>query len=163
VLEESGVRVTAFRVSHPPVEPAVGYRFEYGGRSVVVSGDTRKSANLQHFAEGADLLVHDSLSRELVAVITRANEAAGRTRLERITRDIVTYHASPLEAAEVARDAHVRHLVLTHVVPPLPFAPLEEIFLDGVADVFENVTLGRDGTLVVLPAGSDRVIVEQRL
>jgi ribonuclease Z len=41
-LEEGGLRVTAFAVNHAPVEPSYGYRFDYGGRSVVVSGDTVK-------------------------------------------------------------------------------------------------------------------------
>jgi len=51
VLDVDGLKVTAFAVSHLPITPAVGYRFDYLGRSVVVSGDTVKSANLQKFAE----------------------------------------------------------------------------------------------------------------
>ncbi|MCP4497406.1 MAG: hypothetical protein GY825_11580, partial [Phycisphaeraceae bacterium] len=58
VIDEGGVKVTAFRVDHTPVDPAVGYRFDYGERSLVVSGDTIKSENLQRFADGVDLLVH---------------------------------------------------------------------------------------------------------
>jgi ribonuclease Z len=54
VYESNGLRVTAFAVDHDPVRPAVGYRFEYGGRSLVVSGDTKKSANLEAQARGVD-------------------------------------------------------------------------------------------------------------
>ncbi|GIW42709.1 MAG: hypothetical protein KatS3mg076_3286 [Candidatus Binatia bacterium] len=52
LVDQGDLRVSVFRVSHEPVEPAVGYRFDYKGRSVVLSGDTRKSANVEKFAEG---------------------------------------------------------------------------------------------------------------
>jgi ribonuclease Z len=160
VLESNGLRITAFRVDHTPVDPAVGYRFDYRGRSVVLSGDTRKSANLESFAEGVDLLVHEALSRELVALIERGAAAAGRANIEKIAEDIVDYHTSPVEAAEIARDARVGNLVYYHIVPPLPLAPLEAVFLEGVDDVFDGpVTVGRDGTWVSLPADSDAIEV----
>src|SRR5262245_57389710 len=56
LIEDEELTVTAFRVEHPPVEPAVGYRFDYRGRSLLLSGDTVKSANLAHFAAGVDVL-----------------------------------------------------------------------------------------------------------
>jgi ribonuclease Z len=164
VIDEDGVKVTAFRVDHTPVDPAVGYRFEYGERSLVLSGDTIKSENLQRFAEGVDLLVHEALAPHLVAVLTRGAEAAGRENLATITRDILTYHASPVEAAEVARDAGVGFLLYYHIVPPLPLAPLEDAFLEGVDAVYDGpLAVGRDGTTVHLPVGSDAIDVEQRL
>ncbi len=164
MIEDGGVKVTAFRVGHAPVEPAVGYRFDYRGRSVVISGDTSKSENLQRFAEGADLLLHDALAPDLVAILTRAAQAAGRENIEKITRDILDYHASPVEAAEVARDAGVGFLLYYHIVPPLPIAPLEAAFLEGVNAVYDGpLAVGRDGTTVHLPAGSDAIEVEQRL
>ena len=164
VIDEGGVKVTAFRVGHAPVEPAVGYRFDYRERSLVVSGDTVKSANLQRFADSVDLLVHDALAPHLVAVLTRSAEAAGRERIAEITRDILDYHASPVETAEVARDAGVGFLLFYHIVPPLPIAPLEAAFLEGVDAVYDGpLEVGRDGTAVHLPAGSDAIEVEQLL
>jgi ribonuclease Z len=164
VLEEDGLRITAFRVDHRPVAPAVGYRFDYRGRSVVVSGDTVKSANLERFAESVDLLVHEALSPRLVAMLGRGAASAGRSNIERIMADIVDYHTTPIQAAEIARAAGVRHLLYTHVVPPLPLAPLEEVFLDGVGAVYDGpVTLGRDGLLVSLPSGSDAIEVRELL
>lgn len=59
VYESGGVKVTAFAVDHGVVKPALGYRVDYGGRSVVLSGDTRYSENLIRFAQGADVLVHE--------------------------------------------------------------------------------------------------------
>jgi ribonuclease Z len=164
VIDEGGVKVTAFRVDHTPVDPAVGYRFDYGERSLVLSGDTIKSENLQRFAEGVDLLVHEALAPQLVAVLTRGAEAASRKNIAKITRDILTYHASPVDAAEVARDAGVGFLLYYHIVPPLPLAPLENAFLEGVDAVYDGpLAVGRDGTTVHLPVGSDAIDVEQRL
>ncbi len=164
VVERDGLTIRAFRVDHTPVEPAVGYRFDYGGRSVVISGDTRKSANLESFAKDVDLLVHEALSTTLVAALTDGATAVGRQNLAQITRDIVDYHTSPVEAAETARDAGVGHLLFYHIVPPLLVAPMEGIFLDGVDAVYEGpVTLGRDGTLIRLEAGGDSIDVQNLL
>jgi ribonuclease Z len=164
LVDSDGLRITAFRVDHAPVEPAVGYRFDYAGRSVVVSGDTVRSANLQGFAAGVDLLVHEALAPQLVAVLTEGAQAAGRERLATITRDIQGYHTSPIEAAEVAQAAGVGHLLYYHIVPPLLLGPMQTIFLEGVDDVFAGpVTVGRDGTLIRLEAGSDSIEVEELL
>ena len=81
----------------------------------------------------------------------------------KITADIPSYHTSPVEAAEIARAAGVRHLLFYHVVPPLPLPGLDAAFLAGVPGAFDGgVTLGRDGTLVSLPRGSAAVEVSQR-
>jgi len=58
VYDDGSVRVTAFVVDHGPVKPAFGYRVDYEGHSVVISGDTRFSQNLIKFAEHADCLIH---------------------------------------------------------------------------------------------------------
>lgn len=164
LIDDRGLSVRAFVVDHAPVEPAVGFRFDYGGRSVVISGDTKQTPNVRTFAEGADLLVHEALSARLVEVLTRAAEAAGRHNVAKITRDILDYHTTPVEAAEVARDAQVGHLLFYHIVPPLLIAPMETIFVDGVDDVYDGpFTVGRDGTFVRLPADSDRIEVVELL
>ena len=80
VFEADGLRVIAFAVEHEPIRPAVGYRFEYGGRTVVVSGDTKKSALVEAQARGVDLLVHEALARA-------AREALERRGHERRPRE----------------------------------------------------------------------------
>ncbi len=163
VYAAEGLEVRAFVVDHEPVSPAVGYRFDYRGRSVVVSGDTAKSANLEARARGADLLVHEALSPELVGRMHAAATAAGRANLAKITADIPDYHTSPVEAAQVAEAAGARHLLFYHVVPPLPVPGLEAVFLDGVSKAYAGgVTLGRDGSFVSLPAGSGAIAVSKR-
>src|SRR3569832_1619872 len=56
ILEQDGLVVRAFNVDHAPIKPAVGYRFDYKGRSAVVSGDTKPSQSLVAAAKGADVL-----------------------------------------------------------------------------------------------------------
>ena len=58
VYESNGVKVPALAVDHGPlVKPAYGYRADLDGRSVSISGDTRYSANLEKYAQGATLVI----------------------------------------------------------------------------------------------------------
>jgi ribonuclease Z len=156
VLEEDGLKITAFPVDHRPVVPAFGYRFDYAGRSVVVSGDTVKHPGLIEAARGADVLVHDALASHLVTAIGEAAAKAGRDRIAKITGDILDYHATPVEAAAAANEAGVSLLVFYHLVPPPPNRIFEPLFVRGVEDVRpDGWILGDDGLLVELPVGSD--------
>lgn len=155
IFDQGGVKVTAFRVDHDPVSPAVGYRFDYKGRSVVISGDTAKSETLVAAAKGADLLVHEALQPRMVKTMTAALEAKGIKNTAQITRDILDYHASPEEAAESAKAAGVRQLVLSHIVPPLPSAFFYPAFLGDSAKRYSGpIVVGEDGMLFSLPAGN---------
>lgn len=164
VLEENGLKVTAFAVNHAPISPAVGYRFDYAGRSVVISGDTAKSPNVQKFATGADVLIHEALNEEMVKIITDAAHETGAANIEQITKDIIGYHTSPVQAAEIAQAAGVKQLVLYHIVPALPLKAMERMFVKGVSDVYKGgVTVSRDGTWIDLPANGSEVKVGNRL
>ncbi|HZX22191.1 MAG TPA: MBL fold metallo-hydrolase [Woeseiaceae bacterium] len=164
VLDDGGLRITAFRVEHAPVEPAVGYRFDYAGRSVVISGDTSPSDEVRRQAAGVDLLVHEALAPHLVALLTEGAREAGRDNLVTITEDILEYHTTPVEAARIAAEAEVGFLLYNHIVPPLPLAPLEDAFTEGVDAVYAGpFRVGRDGTLVSLPAGSETIEVDELL
>ena len=163
VLDVDGIKVTAFSVTHAPISPAVGYRFDYKGRSVVISGDTVKSANLQKFATGADLLIHEALNEQMVKILTDGAHEAGAANIEQITKDILGYHTTPVQAGEIAQAAGVKQLVLYHIVPPLPIRPMERMFVKGVSDVYTGpVLVSRDGTWIDLPAGSTEIKVGKR-
>jgi hypothetical protein len=58
VFEQDGVSVRAFRVVHGEAQPAYGFRIDYGGQSVVLSGDATYSPRLIESAQGVQLLVH---------------------------------------------------------------------------------------------------------
>lgn len=158
VYDRDGVRISAFRVDHHPVEPACGYKIEYRGRVLVVSGDASVNENLVRQAAGADLLVENVLSAALTARISRAADREGLKRLSKILTDIPEYHATPIQAAEMARRARVKMLVLTHITPPLPNWIAKRRFMAGVGRAWDGETiLGRDGLHFRLAAGSDEI------
>jgi ribonuclease Z len=158
VYEADGVKIQMLAVDHAPVKPAVAYLFSYKGRTALISGDTDKSANIEKFAQGIDLLVHEALAPNLVNVMNQTATSTGNEIMAKITHDILDYHASPVEAAETARDAAVGHLLYYHIVPPLILPGMEAAWLEGVDEVFTDYTVGEDGTAFSLPAGSDEVI-----
>jgi ribonuclease Z len=161
--DKDGLLITAFSVDHEPVSPAVGYRIDYKGRSVVISGDTAKSANLELFAKNADLLLHEALSRKLVGLMNTAAKEIGNAVIAKITADIIDYHASPVEAAQSAQAAKVQHLAFYHIVPPLILPGQDLVYLEGVDNAFDGpTTLTQDGTIFSLPANSAEVILVKK-
>ena len=153
VLEENGLKVTAFPVLHDPIKPAVGYRFDYKGRSVVVSGDTAHSQSLIDAARGADLLIHEAQANAMVAKMGGAAGKAGNKRLEKILADIPSYHTSPEEAARAANEADAGWLILTHLTPAPDNLVARSIFMRGVKKIrSSNVRMAEDGMAIFLPA-----------
>jgi len=153
LLDEGGLKVTAFRVDHSPVEPAVGYRFDYKGRSVVISGDTAPSPVLQSVAKGADLLVHEALQPRLTRVLGDAAKRSGQPRLAQIMTDIENYHTTPEQVATIATTAGVKEVALTHIVPPLRVRALEGPFLGDARERFAGpLAIMADGDFISLPA-----------
>ncbi len=153
--------VTAIEVDHAPVEPAYGYRFDYRGRSVVISGDTKYHPPLAVAARGADVLVHEAQSEHLIQGLqTSAGLTPGYARVARILGDIQVYHTDPTDAARIANQAQVRLLIFNHISPRLSNYLITRMFIHGVSDVRPNGWMvGEDGTLVTLPAGSAKVTV----
>ena len=154
VLDDKGLKVTAFRVNHAPVEPAVGYRFDYKGRSIVISGDTNVSASLVAAAKGADILVHEALQPKLLKLLESQFESKKMDQLTHVMRDIVNYHTTPEQAAAQASAAGAKQLVFNHVIPPLPFRYAYPAFMGDAKDFYKGpMTVGEDGMLFSLPAG----------
>jgi len=158
ILEENGLVVRAFLVDHDPIDPAVGYRFDYKGRSVSVSGDTVPSKSLVAASKGVDVLFHEAQANFLVNIIQEEAKAAGSNQYSRILGDIPTYHTSPVDAATLANESGAALLVLYHLTPPPTNPIVERIFVRGVSDVRPSgVVVARDGLLVTLPAGSKEI------
>lgn len=152
VFERNGLKVFAIQVDHTPVAPAVGYRFEYAGRTIVISGDTDVSSNLGRAANGADLLVHEALSKDLVGRMSAGLAERKLARMSRLASDVLDYHTSPQEALTLAREAGVATLVLTHLVPPVPGMMARRIFLRDLGDRGDTeVVLGADGLHFRIP------------
>jgi ribonuclease BN (tRNA processing enzyme) len=107
-VELDGCVVQAGTVVHPPM-PSLGYRFTYGGRSLVISGDTIGCAELVELARDADVLVMDACAAPAPPDATPARRAV----IERLHE----FHASPQDCVDVAAEARVRRVVLTHHLP----------------------------------------------
>jgi ribonuclease Z len=155
---DGDLTVTAIRVAHEPVTPAYAYRFDYRGRSVVVSGDTRKWPPLAEAAKGADVLIHEAQNADMTRLMARTLNASGNTRMGAIMADTLSYHTTPVEAAEIARAAGVKRLVLYHLTQAgLPlFTP--EAFTRGMdAGGPLDWRLSRDGMTIELPPGSEEI------
>ncbi len=148
VYDKDGIKIRMFKVDHSPIEPAVGYRIDYKGRSVVVSGDTRKIPEMIDMAKGCDILVHEALNSQLV----KMGEARVKNspRLLGMNQEMAEYHATTLEVAEIARDAGVGKLVLTHLVPSIPpNDQMEKTFIKGMSDIYKGtIFVGRDGMII---------------
>lgn len=161
VFSNDSVRVTVLRVDHHPIDNAFAYRVEYGGRAVVISGDTSYRPELAAFSRGADVIFHDALNPEMVGQMGAALARREQPNLAKIMADIPDYHASPREAAELAEQAQVPALVLYHLVPGPPIGLMEEAFLGDARAAFSGeLRLAEDGTIVSLPAGESTVTFE---
>ena len=132
VFERNGVVVRAFHVDHGHVEPALGYRVEYGGRSVVFSGDTVASKRVAEAARACDLLIHEAVNVRLmqnaIAVLRELGNEVDARRADGVRR----YHADTLGVARVAAEAGAARLVLSHVIPGPTNPLLARLFVAGM-------------------------------
>lgn len=159
ILEENGLVIRAFNVDHKPIKPAVGYRFDYKGRSIAVSGDTVPSTSLIAASKGADVLFHEAQANFLVKIMQEEMVSLKKDQYSKILGDIPSYHTSPVDAAKVANEANVGLLVMYHLTPPPPNPIVERIFLRGVSDVrTDGIAIARDGFEVTLPANSKEIL-----
>ena len=164
VVNDGGLRITAFKVNHAPVSPAVGYRFDYKGRSLVISGDTVPTLSVKEQAKGVDVLIHDAMQVSMVKILHDLAGYSPSPSLAKITADIPNYHTTPEEAAKIASEAGVRQLMLYHISPPIPNPLLNNVFLGDAGKYYSGpITIGEDGLLVSLPAGSDKISIKQVL
>lgn len=120
VFEEGGVKVTAFEVNHGPlIKPAFGYRVDYAGRSVTISGDTKLNENVIKHGTGVDLLIH-----EVCAMPAALADDPVRKR-------IMDHHTSPEDAGTVFSRAKPKLAAFTHIVlqqsPAVPPLSLDEV------------------------------------
>jgi ribonuclease Z len=132
--ERNGVRVIAFEVDHgDAIKPAYGYRIEYGGRAVVISGDTRYNDNVVKYGTGADLLIHE------VAIVRP--ELASEPYIQRIT----AHHTTASEAGTIFARAKPKLAAFTHLV----FLAREQVPPASIDDLIAETRQTYDGPLVV--------------
>jgi ribonuclease Z len=137
VYEREGVQVTAFEVDHgPKIKPAYGYRINYRGKSLLISGDTRFSENLIRNGKGVDLMVH--------AIAFAKPEALENI----IVRNILDHHTLPPEAATVFNRTQPKLAVYTHIVQQrtqsVPAPTIEEIVAETRKTYLGPLQVGED-------------------
>ena len=102
------------------------------GRTLVITGDTRPCAATVAAARGADLLVHDSTFGDAEA-----------------DRALETLHSTARQAAQVAREAGVARLLLTHL--STRYDRDSGTLLTQARAEFDAVEVAHDGLVVELP------------
>lgn len=143
-LEDEQLRVDVLPVDHS-IE-TYGYRFtsKETGNTFVFSADTRKTPELEDFADGADVLVQDAclapVDEEYHSdgfVWSRLTEPYSQEQWDTLHKT----HCTASEAGEIAAAANVETLVLTHLLPYRDEHKMEEV----ASDVFDgNVIIGYD-------------------
>lgn len=145
VFEKDGVKITAFEVDHKPFKQAFGYRIDYSGRSVVLSGDTSFSENLIRYAKGVDLLIQEVVSPES---ITRSNFP------DELAQAIIVKHTTPAQAGESFFRIRPRMAIFSHII--LPITTEQDIIPEVRKKYAGPVELGED--LMVVEVGEKIVI-----
>ncbi|HEY1111954.1 MAG TPA: MBL fold metallo-hydrolase [Chitinophagaceae bacterium] len=139
VYEQSGVKITAFTVNHAEfIDSALGYRVDYAGRSVVLSGDTRYSENLVRYARGADVVIHE---------VAAASEASMQN--SPLVNQVLGFHTSPEDAGRVFAQVKPRlavysHIILLTVDPALPPPTLNDLLRRTASTYKGPLQIGED-------------------
>jgi ribonuclease Z len=158
VYDDGALRITAIEVNHAPIEPAYAYRFDYKGRSVVVTGDLKYHPPLVKSAADADILVSEAISRSMTRSLEGAAREKGSARTAAVMHDVQDYHISPEEAAGLANEANVGLLVYYHLLPAPDGFLARRLFSSGVNRVRPHGwTMANDGDLYTLPLGTKRI------
>ena len=135
IFADDRVTVRCCLVDHPPVPAALAYRFDAPDRSIVISGDTRRSANLIALAKNADVLVHEAL------YVPRAPGVEGSA----LRRHVLASHTPVEDVGRIATEAGVKMLVLSHFVPGETPAVSDDEWLAGARTHFAGpIIVGRD-------------------
>lgn len=149
--------ITSFSADHSPIDPAVGYRFDYKGRSIVITGDTIITDRLREVVDDADLLFSDALSLPIVRSM-QDTVSKDQPRLGKILGDIQDYHASVADVTELTRTTGVGMTALYHMVPGPRNALMENIFKREIED---NMLLTKDGMWFTLPTGGVEILIDE--
>ena len=113
IYQDDKVKVSAALVDHPPFETALAYRFDTSTRSIVISGDTAPSDALIQLAKGADILVHEAMYKPAIDAMLAKRPYVPPN----LKKFLEQGHTTAEEAGEIATQAGVKTLVLSHLLP----------------------------------------------
>ncbi|MCJ2180509.1 MBL fold metallo-hydrolase [Novosphingobium sp. 2580] len=136
IFQDDRVEVSALAVPHPPI-PSYAYRFDSQDRSIVFSGDTRMFEGLAEFAKGADVLVHE-------AIYLPGFAAPPYNMPEAMVKMATSVHTTPEQAGQIAQQAGVKTLVLSHLIPGQTTTP-DSVWHSEAAKHFKGrIIVGHD-------------------
>ena len=142
--------VSSFLVEHSPVDPAVGYRFDYKGKTLMISGDTVMNGNVEHYSKDADILIHSVMNKELNGHVASLLQAMDNERSQRggeMLEDTLNYQTDTTELGKLAQRAGVKKLVLTHLVPPPRNFLIKRTFKKGVGEFYKGELIVGEGRM----------------
>jgi len=127
VMSNDKVKVTAFRTPHPPIMDNFAFRFETPDGVFVYACDTEFNPALAKFAEGADVLLHETLYVPGVDKL-----AASIKNAETLKKHLMASHTTTEDVGKIAAMAKVKKLVLTHFVPGDDPTITDEMWMEDV-------------------------------
>jgi ribonuclease BN (tRNA processing enzyme) len=120
VTQDDNVKVSAILVEHPPVKPALAYRFDFKDRSIAFSGDTAPLEAVAKMAKGADVLVHETMYVPAVEKYIQGQIAQGRpVKFDAFMAHMKADHTPCEDVGRIAQEAGVKTLVLSHLTPAI--------------------------------------------
>jgi ribonuclease BN (tRNA processing enzyme) len=145
VTQDENVKVSAILVEHPPVKPALGYRFDFKDRSIAFSGDTAPLEAVAEMAKGADVLVHETMYVPAVEAYVRGMIGHGRpVKFEPFMAHMKADHTPSEDVGRIAQEAGVKTLVLSHLTPAIDSID-DETWRAPVAKYFKgDIIVGKD-------------------
>lgn len=159
VYEDELVSISAILVDHRLCFPAFGFRIDSQYGSVVISGDTAVSRNVERLARDVDVLVHEVM--DLPAILRTFPDGPTRDGIEIHLRES---HTSYTEVGKLARRAGAKLLVLNHVVPNTPGAAnLETMRRVAAADFGRAVVIAEDNDVFEVRTDSATVLPESAI
>jgi ribonuclease BN (tRNA processing enzyme) len=118
VMQDENVKIAAAIVQHPPVRPALAYRFDFQDRSIAFSGDTAPVEDVARLAKGADMLVHEAMYVPALEAYVRDRIAKGvPIRFDDYMAHMNVDHSPVEDVGRIAQEAGVKTLVLSHLTP----------------------------------------------
>jgi ribonuclease BN (tRNA processing enzyme) len=145
VMQDDRVRVVATLVQHPPVRPALAYRFDFADRSIAFSGDTAPLEAVAALAKEASVLVHEAMYVPALEAYIQSRVAAGvPIRFEDYMTHMKIDHSPVEDVGRVAQQAGVKTLVLSHLTPGIDGIP-DTTWRDEAAKHFTgDIVVARD-------------------
>ena len=146
VTQDQNVKVTSFVVQHPPVRPALGYRFDFPDRSIAFSGDTIPLESVAKMARGVDVLVHEAMDVPATQELARrrAGHWNGGSSYDAIMHHMNADHSPVEDVGRIAQEAGAKMLVLSHLTPPEPM-PREDEWVQKAAKAYKGpIMVGHD-------------------